>query len=95
MQSAWERMTGGQCNNSTPEVKRKPRTARQVKDAVRAQLNHVERKFDKIAALDAIGTPESRKEKRRMSDSWTRRGRTDTKGFFNQATARAVKRGMA
>ena len=92
MQSAWEIMTGGQCNNM-PELKRKPRTARQLKDAMRGQLNHVERKFDKIAALNAQDTPESRKEKRRMSDTWTRRGRTDTKGFFNQATARAVKRG--
>ena len=92
MQSAWEIMTGGQCNNM-PEVKRKPQTARQLKDAMRAQLNHVERKFDKIAALDAQGTLESRKEKRRLSDTWTRRGRSDTKGFFNQATALAVKRG--
>ena len=95
MQSVWERLTNGQCNNSKPEVRRKPRTARQVKDAVRAKLNYVERKFDKIAALDALGTPESREEKRRMSDSWTRRGHADTRSFFNQATARAVKWGMA
>ena len=95
MQSAWERLTGGQCNLNTPEVKHKPRTARQVKDSMRAQLNHVERKFNKLAALDAQGTQESRKEKRRMSDSWTRRGGTDTKGFFNQAAARAAKRVMA
>ena len=95
MQSAWEKITGGQCNLNTPEVKRKPLTARQVKDKMRAQLNNVERKFDKIAALDAQGTQESRKEKRRMSDSWTRRGSTDTKGFFNQAAARAAKRVMS
>ena len=95
MQSTWERMTGGQCNLNTPEVKRKPRTARQLKGNMQAQLNHVERKFDKIAALDAQGTQESRKEKRRMSDSWTRRGGTDTRGFFNQAAARAAKRVMA
>ena len=95
MQSAWEKLTGGQCNLNLPEVKLKPRTARQVKNNMRAQLNHVERKFDKIAALDAQGTQESRKEKRRMSDSWTKRVSTDTKGFFNQATARAVKRAMA
>ena len=94
MRSAWEKLTGGQCNLNTPEVKRKQRTARQVKDNVRAQLNHVERKFDKIAALDAQGTPESRKEKRRMSDSWTKRGGADTRGFYNQATARAVKRAI-
>ena len=94
MQSAWEKMTGGQCNNNTPEVKRKPKTARQVKGAMRARLNHVECKFAKIAALDALDTPESRKEKRRMSDSWTKRGGADTRGFFNRATARAVKRGM-
>lgn len=95
MQSAWEKMTGGQCNNNTPEVKRKPLTARQVKDNMRAQLNHVERKFDKIAALDADGTQESRKEKRRMSDSWTKRVSANTKGFFNQAAARAAKRATA
>ena len=95
MRSAWEKLTGGQCNLNTPGVKRKPRTARQVKDNVRAQLNHVERKFDKIAALDAQGTQESRKEKRRMSDSWTRRGGADIKGFFNKAAARAAKRAMA
>ncbi len=95
MQSAWEKLTGGQCNLNRPEVKHKPRTARQVKDGMRAQLKHVERKFDKIAALDAQGTQESRKEKRRMSDSWTRRGSTDTRGFFNQAAARAAKRAIA
>ena len=95
MHSVWERLTGGHCNLNTPEVKHKPRTARQVKDAMRAQLNHVERKFDKIAALDAQGTQESRKEKRRMSDSWTKRVSTNTKGFFNQAAARAAKRAVA
>ena len=95
MHSAWEKLTGGQCNLNTPEVKHKPLTARQVKDNMRAQLNHVERKFDKIAALDAQGTQESRKEKRRMSDSWTRRGGTDIRGFFNQAAARAAKRAVA
>ena len=95
MRSTWERLTGGQCNLNTPEVKHKPRTARQVKDGMRAQLKRIERKFDKIAALDAQGTPESRKEKRRMSDSWTKRGGADTRGFFNQAAARAAKRVMA
>ena len=93
MQSAWEKMTGGHVV-ALPEVKHKhkPLTARQMKDNMRAQLNHVERKFDKIAALDAQGTQESRKEKRRMSDSWTKRVSTNTKGFFNQAAARAAKR---
>ena len=95
MRSAWEKLTGGQCNLSTPEVKRKPRTARQVKDNVRAQLNHVERKFDKIAALEAQGTQESRKEKLRMSDSWIKRGSANTRGFFNKAAARAAKRAVA
>ena len=95
MQSAWEKLTGGQCNNSTPEVKRKSMTARQLKDNMRAQLNNVERKFDRLAALDAQGTQESRKEKRRMSDSWTKRVSTNTKGFFNRAAARAAKRAVA
>ena len=95
MQSAWEKLTGGQCNLNTPEVKHKPRTARQLKSNMQAQLNHVERKFDKIAALNAQGTQESRKEARRMSDSWTRRGSTNTRGFYNQAAARAAKRAIA
>lgn len=92
MQSAWEKMTGGQCNNTTPEVKRKSTTARQLKDNMRAKLNYVEQKFDRIAALDALGTKESRKEKRRMSDSWTKRVSGSTKGFFDKAAARATKR---
>ena len=95
MRSAWEKLTGGQCNLNAPEVKRKPRTARQVKDNARAQLNHVERKFDKIAALEAQGTQESRKEKLRMSDSWFKRGSSNTRGFFNKAAARAAKRAVA
>ena len=95
MQSAWEKLTGGQCNLNTPEVKHKPRTARQVKDNVRAQLNHVERKFNKIAALEAQDTQESRKEKLRMSDSWIKRGGANTRGFFNKAAARAAKRAVA
>ena len=95
MRSAWEKLTGGQCNLDTPEVKRKPLTARQVKGNMQAQLNRAERKFAKIAALDAQGTQESRKEKRRMSDSWTKRGGTDIRGFFNKAAARAAKRVMA
>ena len=95
MRSAWEKLTGGQCNLKAPEVKRKPRTARQVKDNVRAQLNHVERKFNKIAALEAQGTQESRKEKLRMSDSWIKRGGANTRGFFNKAAARAAKRAVA
>ena len=95
MQSAWERLTSGQCNSNAPEVKRKPRTARQLKDNMRAQLNHVEWKFDRIAALDAQGTQESRKEKLRMSDSWIKRGGANTRGFFNRAAARAAKRAMA
>ena len=95
MLSTWEKLTGGQCNLNTPEVKHKPRTARQVKDNVRAQLNHVERKFNKIAALEAQDTQESRKEKLRMSDSWIKRGGANTRGFFNKAAARAAKRAVA
>ena len=95
MQSAWEKMTAGQCNNNVPEVKRKSMTARQLKDNMRAQLNNVERKFDRLAALDAQGTQESRKEKLRMSDSWIKRGSANTRGFFNKAAARAAKRAVA
>ena len=58
-------------------------------------------KFAKLAALNDLieqggeYVKEGRKEKRRMSDSWTKRGGADTKGFFNQAAARAAKRAVA
>ena len=54
-----------------------------------------EHKFAKIAALEALGTQESRKEKLRMSDSWMKRVSADTRGFFNKAAARAAKRATA
>ena len=88
MQSAWEKLTGGQCNLNTPEVKHKPLTARQVKDNMRAQLNHVERKFDKLAALNGLieqggeYAKDGHKERRRMSESWMKRTSRNVEGFF-------------
>lgn len=91
-QSAWEILTSGQCNNSTPAVKRRPETARALKERERQRVHTLERKFDKLAALDAVGTPESRKEKRKMSDQWTKRASRNTGQLFDRAAARAAKR---
>lgn len=92
-QSAWEILTGGQCNNALPlEQKKRKSTARVLKDLERARVHTLERKFDKLAALDAVGTPEARKEKRKMSDQWTKRASRNTGQLFDRAAARAAKR---
>ena len=58
-------------------------------------------KFAKLAALNGMieqggeYATDGHKEKRRMSNSWTKRGGADTRGFFNQAAARAAKRAVA
>lgn len=91
-QSAWEILTGGQCNNSTPARKRRPETARAMKERERQRVHTLERKFDKLAALDAVGTPEARKEKRKMSDQWTKREQRNPGQLYNRAAARAAKR---
>lgn len=60
-----------------------------------------EYKFAKLAALNDLieqggeYVKDLHKEKRRMSDSWTKRGGADIRGFFNQAAARAAKRAVA
>lgn len=95
MQSAWERITDGRCNNNEPlTVRRKAVTARQLKDRVRAQAEAIERKFDKLAALDKMATPEARKAKRAMSDRWDKRHGTSVTGFYNAKAARAAKRAI-
>ena len=54
--------------------------------------------FSKVAALNAdieagghIGMA-ARKDKRKMSDQWTKRNSTKPGQFFNRAAARAAKR---
>lgn len=86
----WEKLTQGQCNNDFAEVKAKPLTARQIKDqAMReAHIARAERKFEKASHLQG-------KALRKLSDSWTKRDATNTKGFFDQKKAREMKRGAA
>lgn len=86
----WEKLTRGQCNNDTPEVKVKSLTARQIKDAAMREqhIARAERKFEKASHLQG-------KALRKLSDSWTKRDATNTKGFFDQKKARDVKRGAA
>ena len=56
-------------------------------------------KFNKLAMLNAAqdsGGPigmAARKEKARGLDSWVKRSSNNTKGFFDQKKARAIKRG--
>lgn len=41
-----------------------------------------EHKFAKLAALRAENSPESRKEMRRMSETWTSRSNRSISGFY-------------
>jgi hypothetical protein len=65
----------------------------------RANKLYAVRKFSVIAALnddiDSGGTPAlaARKAKSKMNDSWSKRTSNNTKGFFDQKKARAIKRG--
>lgn len=80
--SAWEILTGGQCNNDLMPVKKKAKTAREIKNAVKLQSKRVVSKMSRIAALDALGTNESRKALKTLSDSWDKRVGTNTTGFW-------------
>lgn len=84
----WEKVTQGQCNNELPEVKAKPLTARQIKDAAMREhhIHRAEQKFEKARHLQG-------KALRKLSDSWNNRTATNTKGFFDQQKARDMKRG--
>lgn len=71
------------------------------KSIMKGATRRAVQKFAKIKALDDaieigghIGMA-ARKEKRKMADSWTKRTSTNVRGFFDQAAARAAKRGMA
>lgn len=80
----WEKLTGGQCNNSLPletkkERRRKTLTARQIKDAAMRTQHEVKSKalFDKIDALslmtegdDKVGANAERKA---MRQRWEHR----------------------
>ena len=58
-------------------------------------------KFAKLAALNGMieqggeYAKDGHKEKRRMSESWMKRGGANTLGFYNKAAARAAKRAVA
>lgn len=83
MQSAWEKLTGGQCNNDHPvNVKKKGLTARQEKERFKAQAGTVCAKMARVKALDAIGTNESRKASKSMSNSWDKRVGKNVTGFW-------------
>lgn len=83
MLSHWEKLTGGACNANLPDKPRRVQTARQVKDAVRAeqQRNPSELKFARIAGLRAVGAT---KDIRKMADTWHRRGGKNVAGFWKQ-----------
>lgn len=83
MQSAWEKLTGGQCNNDHPvNVKKKGLTTRQEKERFKAQAGTVCAKMAKVKALDAIGNNESRKTSKALSNSWDKRVGNNVTGFW-------------
>ena len=90
--SAWERLTDGLCNADLPDTARPSLTARQIKDASRMQQKKARLKFDKAAALAAENTVESRREWRKMSETWFNRGTGTLRGFYNPKVARKIKR---
>lgn len=93
MQSAWQKLTGGMCDAALADKPKAKQTARQLKDSMRGAVERAERKFDKLAALDAECTPESRKAKRKLSDNWTKREARNVSGFYDAKAVRALKRG--
>ena len=54
----------------------------------RARNEKVLRKFSKVAALGNANTPEARKALKTMSDLWTDREPTTTKGFRSSVKVR-------
>ena len=79
MQSAWEKMTQGRCNNSLVIKPTAAPTARQIK----AQLNaaKAKAKFTKIQVLRDLGDVDAKRTIRKMADTWTRRGGRNVEGF--------------
>ena len=91
-QSTWERLTGGMCNADLPDTARPALTARQIKDDARKQQKRARLKFQKAAALTTENTVESRREWRKMSETWYNRGGGTVRGFYNPKTAWQIKR---
>ena len=54
----------------------------------RSRNEKVLRKFSKVAALSNVKTPEARKALKTMSDLWTDREPTTTKGFRSSVKVR-------
>lgn len=97
MQSAWEKLTGGRCNDEVQEDTgrtRKPLTSRQLKEQAKLSMRSANNKFKRADALvklekqGLIGP----KERRKLSDRWDKRTSNNVTGFYNQAEARATKR---
>ena len=88
MPSAWERLTGGACNASMPDKRKRAKTAREIKDEYRKRRPAVVAKFSRIAALNSdidAGGHEAAgalKAKRAMQDSWSRRSSRNVYGFW-------------
>lgn len=49
---------------------------------LRKQVQKVQKKFDKVNSLSATKGPEARKASKTMSDLWTKRKPTNTKGLW-------------
>lgn len=96
MQSAWEKLTGGRCNEGHEDTgrTRKPLTARQVKEQAKLSMKGANNKFKRANALHKLETEGliGPKERRKLSDRWDKRTSNNVQGFYNQAEARAAKR---
>ena len=80
--SAWEKLTGGKCNNDFQCEVKKPKTAAQLK---RAACNL--RKQDKAASKFAVAVT-SRQASYKASEAWFNREATDTRGFYDPRKAK-------
>lgn len=97
--SAWERLTMGQCNNDEVLPKARKQTVRSLKRQLWREKAEAraQAKFDKADALIELGTPEARKELRKLSDDWTKRRSKNVKGFHRatKASKATVTKGVA
>lgn len=101
--SHWEKLTGGQCNNDEAIPKARKATVRSLKrqlwrenQAVREATGQglearAEAKFKKAQALAALGTPEARKELRKLGDRWDKRTTKNVQGFHNPKAAKHAR----
>ena len=88
--SHWEKLTGGQCNNDEAIPKARKATARSLKRALFREKAEAraQSKFDKVDALHALGTPEARRDLRKLSDRWDKRTTKNVRGFHNPKAAK-------